>query len=257
MGKHPVIAIFIVLALGIIGVLAWMYADARREFRSDVVASTLTEMHRQMFSLATKKVAKGKNTNWIRSAVPVLCYKWRIVELGQYKKWQSRIQSRFKQALPKNDRENPASYLKAIGVADKIKQEIMSSREWGIDDLVKIGEWLDEQGKGVGTIRDSDTWSQLNNRLRDYRIDDQLKTLIKTYQTYSYAFCSIYVAEQILLRERRNPVANTLLTVLMGMPFSKHQISEGLEEVLDGVRTRMRELRGQTSSHSIKIGGEL
>jgi hypothetical protein len=249
---HPevVLVSIPVLVLSIIFVSA--YLEARKEFHSDRVVVTLTEMHRRMFDFANKRVSHNRNPKWLAKAVPFLCDKWGLVDIGDYDKWASRMRSRVRRAFPTG--QSPQIH-KVASMAGKIKRELMESRGWTEADLVKVGEWLDEQGKGVGAIRDSDVWARLNDALINYRVDKKLKALIEKYQGLSYIYCSIFITEQILTRERGEPVANILLSVLMGMPLNKGTIKKGLDDVLDEARARMRVLQRQREKQLQKARG--
>ena len=43
-------------SLGIVGILAWMYVDARREFRSEFLPDNLTKMHERMLHFVTLRI---------------------------------------------------------------------------------------------------------------------------------------------------------------------------------------------------------
>lgn len=242
--NHPDILLLSVPVLAIVAILILVYLDARREFYSDRVVLTLTEMHRLMFARAEKQVSKtGKNTRWLESAIPVLCHRWGIVDIGNYKKWRSHLLRRAKRAAPSTIKDSNERAFKLASIGAKMRDEILASRKWAEADLEQMGEWLDGQDKGVGAIRDSQAWQTLDDSLRDYRADSVLKRLIEKHQRYSYYYCSVYVGEHLLDRERRNPAARLMLDILSQMPLNRSSIRQGLEDILNEVRKRMKVLQ--------------
>lgn len=252
--NHPILILSIIPILGIVGVLVWMYVDVRKEFRSDYVANTLTEMHERMLQFVSQRLKSVRDNKWLEDAIPELVHKWGVIDIGDWGKFRVRMQKRIRRNVPKEDIRNVSRWFKVASVASKIKQEFMGLKEWTEEDVLIMGGWLDGQGKGLTAIRDRDgKWNKLDKTLRPYMKDSKLRTLIKRHKDYSYAYCSVSLIDHFMDKDRSNPISRMLLNVLKDCCVSKEQVNEDLYKVLDDIRNRMKVLQKQERSDVSRV----
>ena len=233
-------------SLGIAGILIWMYIDARSQFKSDYLTDALTKMHERMLHFVTLRVKSVGDNKWLDDAVPELLHKWGLIDIGGWDTFKSKLLSRIKRSVPKTDVSKPTMWFKVVSTVEKIRKELLNSKEWQEEDVFKIGEWLDEQNRGLSEYRDKDRkWNRLNKTLKPYEVDTKLRALIKQHKDYSYGYCSVSLIERFMDKHRGHPVTKMLLNVLMGSPINKEQMNEGLYKVLDDIRKRMKRLQKQ------------
>ena len=241
-------------SLGLVGILTWMYVDARREFRSDYVPDALTKMHGRMLHIVNIRIKGNKDNRWLDDAIPELVHKWGLIDIGGWDKFKSNMLRRIKKRIPKTDVKNTTQWFKVASVLSQIKQEIMSSKDWGEEDVIKIGEWLDEQDKGLYALRENDKqWNKLDKSLKPYNRDAKLRTLIKKHKEYSYGYCSVRLAQCYADKYRGNPISKMLFNVIVGIPINKEQMNEGLDKVLDDIRKQMKILQRRAKGNVSKV----
>ncbi len=190
------------------------------------------------------RIKDNKDSSWIEDAIPELVHKWGLVDIGNWVKVKKNMQRRIRKHIPKTNVKSASSWYKVASITSRIKQELVASKDWKEEDVFTVGEWLDEQNKGLSEFRDKDrTWNRLDRALLPYESDTQLRELIAKHKDYSYGYCSVFLTERFMDKNRGNPVSKMLLNILMGSPTKKEQMNEGLNIVLDDIRKRMKILQ--------------
>lgn len=241
-------------SLGIVGILTWMYLDAKREFKSDYLPDTLTKMHERMLHFVSLRIKDNRDNKWLNDAIPELMHKWGLVDIGDWDKFKRNMLARVKKHVPKTNVGSKTQWFKVASVTSQIKRELVSAKEWTEDDVMMVGEWLDGQDKGLSVLRDNDKqWNRLDKHLKPYIKDAPLRTLIKRHKDYSYGYCSISLAQSYADSYHGHPVTKLLFNILMGIPVNKETMNEGLYKVLDDIRRRMKILQKQETDNASRV----
>ncbi len=129
-------------------------ADTKNENLIDI----LTEMHDRMMYLKGKRLNQRFERKRFEDACPLFFDQLGIVKVGEWDTYEKRIAKRVKRYVPKSP-EKKASMVwryKVVGEAKKIVKELVNSKDWQLDDLLKAGEHLDSIHMGLGELRDQD-----------------------------------------------------------------------------------------------------
>jgi hypothetical protein len=140
-----------------------------------------------------------------------------------------------------------------LGVASRIKSELINSKTWGENDLVVIGEWLDGQHWGLGELRDTDKkWNDLYKSIKPFTLDDVLRGLIARHIDYSYGACSCILMNGYSAKWSNSPFSSLLWATLIGKATSPVNIDMDLSTILSLIEKRIKELKHEKEEENGK-----
>ncbi len=241
---HPILIPFIIAGVTLAGILIWIYLDTRKEVSSNFLTNTLTEMHKRLIEIKNQKLSKMKKIErkQVEDVIPILLNNLGVISLSNYNKWESNAQRRIKRHMPNPGRKIKKNwYIDVLGAASQISKELFEAKDWSIDDLVTVGEWLDRQHWGVGELRENDNiWNSLYESIQPYMLDGVLREQITKHVSYSYGACSILLTQGYSMKWPDSPFSSLLHTTLIGNATSKVEIDTELSKPLSDIDKRLK-----------------
>jgi len=104
-----------------------------------------------------------------------------LIKLNDWDTYEKKKAKRIKRRIPKSPEKQAKTgwRYKVTGEAKEMVRELVSSREWQIEDAVKAGEHLDSLHIVLGELRDKDKkWQELFEKTKLYMNDPVLRGLI-------------------------------------------------------------------------------
>ncbi|MBA7601243.1 hypothetical protein ES703_08310 [subsurface metagenome] len=202
----------------------------------------LTEMHKQMMHLKAVRLKQPFDKKQFEDAVPLFFDKLGLIKLNDWDTYEKKIAKRIKHRIPKSP-ERQAKFgwrYKVTSEAQEIVRELVSSREWEIEDGVKAGKHLDSLYIGLGELRDkSEEWQGLFEKMRPYLTDASLRELIDKHISCSYAYCSMLLVINYGSKLPKNGLEQLLFAALSGSN-SPTEIDIALYEILEQVEDGLK-----------------
>jgi len=203
----------------------------------------LTAMHDRMMQLKDARLRQRFDKKRFEDACPLFFDQLGIVKAGDWDIFERRVARRVKRLVPKSP-EKIASMIwryKVVGEAKEIVKELVSSKDWQIDDLVKAGGYLDSIHMGLGELHDNDEqWQDLLKMARPYMTDSILRGLIDNYISHSYAFCSTLLVISYGNKLPKHEFGRMLCSALTSSNISPDRIEIALGEILEGITKRLK-----------------
>src|SRR4030042_2720920 len=215
-----------------------------KETKGGSLNDILTDMHKRLMYLRTIRLKKRFNKKRFNDALPILYDKLEVVKLNDYEDFKKKIRKRIRRRVPKSPerRKQTGWYYKVIGLATEIRKELADSREWQIEDVKKVGEWLDSLHVGVGELRDEDVaWQGLWEKAKPNMEDDKLRALVDKHMNHSYAFCSFLLYKSYCDRLPQDNFGHLLYAALVGSNISPDKIDIALSEILEEITSRIKQ----------------
>jgi hypothetical protein len=248
----PSVTLWAIAGLWFVGTLVYYWWKIWGKKQPEIVKETkggrltdiLTDMHEQLKHLITIRLKKRFNKKQFNDAIPILFDKLEVVKLNDYEDFKKKIRKRIRRRVPKSPEKLKQTgwYYKVIGVATEIRKELADSREWQIEDVVKVGAWLDSLRIGVGELRNKDeTWQGLWEEVKPHMEDDELRGLVDKYLTHSYAFCSFLLYKSYCDRLPQDNFGHLLYAALVGSNISPDKIDIALSEILGEITNRIKQ----------------
>ena len=240
--------LWLILPIGILVLLAWAYVDTRREESSKAdtkqenLIGILTKMHDRMMYLNERRLKQKFDRKRFKDACPLFFAQLGIVKEGEWDTCESRIAKRIKRYVPKDPKRKARIMwrYKVVGEAKEIVRELVNSKVWRIDDLVRAGGHLDSIHMGLGELRDKDEqWQSLFKMVRPYIIDSTLRGLVDKYLSHSYAFCSTLLVIDYGNRLPKHEFGRMLCSALTSSNISPDKIEIALGEILEDIAKRL------------------
>lgn len=241
--------LWLILPIGILVLLVWAYVDTKRKESSQVDTKhenpigVLTAMHDRMMYLKEKRLKQKFDRKRFEEACPLFFDQLGVVKLGEWETYERRIAKRIKRHVPKSP-ERKARVMwryKVIGEAKQIVKELVNSKVWQIDDLVKAGGHLDSMDMGLGELRDADEqWQNLFKMVKPYTTDSILGGLVDNYLSHSYAFCSALLVRDYGNRLPKHDFGRMLCSALSSSNISPDKIEIALGEILENITKRLK-----------------
>lgn len=214
------------------------------------LVDTLAEMHERMMHFKDIRLRQRFDKKRFEDACPLFFDRLGIVKASDWSTFERRVAKRVKHHVPKSP-EKKAGIVwiyKVIGEAKEIVKELVSSKDWQIDDLVKAGGHLDSIHMGLGELRDNDEqWQDLFKVVKPYTTDSILRGLIDKHVSHSYAFCSTLLAISYGNRLPKHEFGRMLCSALTSSNISPDKIEIALGEILEQVEHRLEEIRSDNS----------
>lgn len=238
--------LWLILPIGILVLLVWAYVDTRREESSKTdtkhenLIGILRGMHDRMMYLKEKRLKQKFNKKHFEDACPLL---FAQLGIGEWETYEKRLAKRAKRHIPKSH-EKKAKIgwrYRLVGEVKESVKELVNSKNWQIDDLVKAGGHLDSIHMGLGELRDKDEqWQGLFKFIRPYTIDSILRGLIDSYISHSYAFCSTLLLISYGNRLPKHEFGRMLCSALTSSNISPDKIEIALGEILEKITERLK-----------------
>lgn len=241
--------LWLILPIGILVLLVWAYVDTRREESSKAdtkhenLIGILRGMHDRMMYLKEKRLKQKFDRKRFADACPLFFDQLGIVKVGEWDTYKRRVAKRLKRHVPKSP-EKKARIVwryKVVGEAKAIVRELVNSKVWQIDDLVKAGAHLDSIHMGLGELRDKDEqWQSLFKMVTPYTTDSTLRGLVENYVSHSYAFCSTLLLINYGNRLPKHEFERMLCSALTSSNISPDKIEIALGEILEDISKRLK-----------------
>ena len=241
--------LWLILPIGILALIVWAYVDTRREESSKAdtkqenLIGILTGMHDRMMYLKEKRLKQKIDSKRFKGACPLFFDQLGVVKLGEWDTYERRIAKRIKRHVPKSPKEKAKVIwrYKVVGEAKDIARDLVNSKVWQIDDLVKAGSHLDSIHMGLGELRDKDEqWQSLFKMVRPYTTDSTLRGLVDKYISHSYAFCSSLLVINYGNRLPKHEFGRMLCSALTSSDISPDKIEIALGEILEDITKRLK-----------------
>jgi len=207
------------------------------------LVDTLAEMHERMMHFKDIRLRQRFDKKRFEDACPLFFDRLGIIKASDWSTFERRVAKRIKHHVPKSP-EKKARIVwryKVIGEAKEIVKELVNSKDWQIDDLVKAGGHLDSIHVGLGELRDNDEqWQDLFKVVKPYTTDSILRGLIDKHVSHSYAFCSTLLAISYGNRLPKHEFGRMLCSALTSSNISPDKIEIALGEILEAVVKRLK-----------------
>lgn len=226
------------------------FAQGEQEAKGNSLPGILTQMHDRMMYFKTVQTKQKLNKRQFEEATPLLLDKLGLVRLGEWEDFKKKWSKKLRRLIPKSPkrREGAGWRYKVLGKATEITDELVGSKEWQIEDVVKIGEWLDGLQIGLAKLRDKDKeYQELVKDLRPYMNDEVLRELIDKHISLSYGYCSALLDINYSKRLPKSSFAQTAHSVLVESGISPHKIEIALNEILEKITARIDQLQTNQS----------
>lgn len=205
----------------------------------------LRELHDRMVYLKEKRSKRRFDRKRFQEACPLFFDQLGIVKLNEWETYEKKIARRIKRHVPRSPEKKARAMwrYKVIGEAKESVRELVNSKVWHIDDLVKAGGHLDSIHMGLGDLRDKDEqWQSLFKMVKPYTTDSILRGLVDNYLSHSYAFCSSLLVIDYGNRLPKYDFGRMLCSALTGSNVSPDKIEIALGEILEDITERLRVL---------------
>jgi hypothetical protein len=249
-GEHIAMLVGLIVGLGIVGVLVWMYVDTRREFTTQRLQDSLKEMHKRLLRLKDMRLTQAQpDLKQMEITIPVLMDKLELVDLDRWNNFVESIARQMKRSITEQSKRKGTWPYKVAGVASKIRKDLANSRTWTVADLDIIADWLDSQSWGLRELRDNDKqWNKLYELIEPFTRDSKLRALISKHISVSYGSCGILLVISYAKRWPTSIPLAVLHEALIGSPLSPVKISFALSEILGDIDKRMNILKSRTGA---------
>jgi hypothetical protein len=241
--------LWLILPIGILVLLVWAYVDTKREeyrkadTKQKSLIDILTEIHDRMMHLKDMRLRQRFDKKRFEDACPLFFDQLGIVKVGEWDTYQKKIAKRVKRHVPKSPEKKARIgwRYKVVGEVKEIVKELVNSKDWQIDDLVKAGGHLDSIHMGLGELRDNDEqWQNLFKMVKPYTTDSVLRELIDKYISHSYAFCSTLLVIGYGNRLPKHEFGRMLCSALTSSNISPYKIEIALGEILEDITKRLK-----------------
>jgi hypothetical protein len=215
----------------------------------------LISMHERMMYLKTVRAKQRFNKKQFEKATPILLDKLGLVKLGEWDDFKKKWSKKLRRLVPKSPekRKDYRWHYKVIGKGTEIRDDLVGSKKWQIEDAVKVGEWLDSLHIGLGELRDNDEkWQSLFKMTEPFRNDSILRKLIHKHISSSYAFCSSSLCISYGNRLPKNNFSQLLYAELVDSNISPHDIEITLNEILEEIISN--ETKSKINNHQLEKG---
>jgi hypothetical protein len=166
------------------------------------------------------------------------------VELSKWPEFEASLKRKVGKYVRKSQKSDNRSIWRymALAEASKIKKELVESKKWEIDDLVKAGKWLDSLHIGIQELRDQDdSWLGSLELIKPYMNDPKLRELVGQHISFSYASASVILCKSYFNQFPNNDGLDMIRAVLVGSGISREKIEMALSEVTEKIAYRLQE----------------
>lgn len=232
----------LIVGLGIVGILVWMYIDTRKEFTSQYLQNTLKEMHKRMLHLKDIKLSQTQaDIGEINMMIPVLMDKLDLVDMSRWDKFVGNMSKQMKRSITERAKKQGTWHYMVAGAASRIIKDLVNSRHWATADLDILVDWLDSQKWGLRELRDSDNkhWNKLRESIEPFSRDSKLRELIGKHISLSYGSCSMLLVTNYSEKWPNSVPLAVLHATLIGSPLNPVKIDLALSEILGDIDKRM------------------
>ena len=216
--------------------------------KSNNLSDTLTAMHEEMMCLLSARLKQRFNSRQkkqFNENMPLLFDKLGLVKLSDWDDFTKKMVNRVKRRIPKSPekREKTEWRYKVVGKANEIIKDLADSKEWQVEDLVKVSDWLDGLNIGLRELREKDEkWQSLFKKTKPYMTDPILRGLIYKHISCSYGFCSISLSMSYGSRWAKDSFSKLLYSGMVGSAASPETVDVALSEILEEINNRLKEL---------------
>ena len=236
----------------------WAYRQTKRDIaRSKTLNNTLTEMHERLLALQKQKTSHTTvNSNKLEQVLPTLLETMGLMQQKEYPKFKDKVRRRVQQRISKPlqsirrlsrfqefVRKREVVQDAALSVGSEIIKELLDSKNWSFEDVVKIAEWIDRWEWGVKLLRDQDKgWNKLYKSVKPYLRDAELRAFIQEHINLSYAYNNFNLMIQYTASHPKGSFGETLHEWLIGSTISPIQMEDELNKILEKIEERLEAL---------------
>ncbi len=104
----------------------------------------LTEMHNQMIYLKTIRLKRRFDKKQFEDTTPLLFEKCALINLNDWEDFEKKVAKSIRRRIPKSPgKQRKFGWMyKVTAKAQEIVKELVSSRVWQIEDVVKVGDCI-------------------------------------------------------------------------------------------------------------------
>lgn len=213
--------------------------------KEDNLTEILINMHKRMIYLTQKQFDNRITKKQLDDSAPLILDKLELVRLDKYKDFKVKVGKRLRRVIPKSPKKRKGVFwnFKVISKADEIKRELIDSKKWQVDDMVKVGNCLDDLGMGIGNVRNNDTeWQNMLDKVQVYMKDNKLNQLIYTHISCSYAICTAMLEQVYSKKTCRKDYEKIAHSVLVDSGLTPERIALELNNIIIEINNRLQEI---------------
>lgn len=243
----------------ILAILLKMYFDSKRELKSEIeksIPNLLWKMHRRLMQLAETRAKEKVDTEKFQTANLLIADSTGVVKLEEQDKVMSDMKKELGiSRLPKSAKGKKKLSKKLLHLSKEYEAKFKDrDKEWGLADLIKIGENLDGQKMGIGDLRDRDNWKwkrwyKKMNLEKDKYHDDELDKLVSENIFVSYGCCSEWLHSVYLLKISNEYIELTLSRLRGATANMLINIDIAMERKTLAIINRIKELRSKENNN--------
>jgi hypothetical protein len=240
-GENIAVVTGLVVGLGIVGILIWMYIDTRKEFTSQHLQDMLKEMHKQMLHIKGLRPALTQvEIKEVEAMAPVLMDKLGLIDMDEQDRFRGKLAAQIKRGVTEKSKRDGTWYYKVAGAVSRAEKELVNSRDYTAADLDIIVGWIDSQSWGLKQLRDDDKrWGKLFESIEPFTRDSRLRELIGNHIAVSYTSCNMSLVTDAQPKWRNSIPLMVLQRALIGSPLNPVKTSLALSEILADIDKRM------------------
>lgn len=236
----------LIVGLGIVAILIWMYIDTRKEFTSQHLQNTLKEMHKELLHLKDVRLSQKHPTREeLEAMVPVLMHKLRIVDIGDWDNFIRSTARQMKRPLTQQTIKKGTWHYKVASVVSHIQTDLLNSKASTVNDrdLDAFVEWFDGQSWSLEALRSEDKqWTNLYDSIEPFMRDSKLRELIGYHIDISYVSCNSLLVERYTREWTNSLPIRILRQILLTGALSPRKVDSELSALLGDIDKRMNML---------------
>lgn len=227
--------------------------QVREETTDNNLTGILTKLHKQMMFYRTERLRQKIDRKLFIDTIPILYDKLGLVNASNWDNFKKNVDKRIKRQIPKSPQKLRQKnwYYNVTGKAAEIRKELVESKNWGINDVTIVGNWLDSNHIGLAELRDRDNseWQKLYEKLHEFMSDSILDRLIEKHILYSYTLSSISLFLGYSDKLPNSAFYQFLHDALRDSSISPSMLTTELNKILRKIENRQEELRQQNNEH--------
>lgn len=221
----------------------------------NLIPDILWKLHNRMMEFVEIRAKQDIDNEILQGAMEILSDRVGIVKLEERKMVLKDIKKQLGLGtrLPKSKKGQEELSLKLAGLPQTFP---MPEKQWGLNDMIRIGESLDGSKVGVGNLRDTDKkwqhWYKELTSLQQNYADEQLDKRVSANILISYGCCSILLYTTYIYRFEHNEILSKMISVLRSATANiRVWVNDAVKDSIRPVINRIKELQ---SSESIDGG---
>lgn len=240
----------LIVGLGIVAILAWMYIDTRKEFTSQHLQNTLKDMHKQLLHLKDDRLSHDQPSRQeLEEMIPVLMHKLGIVDIGDWDKFIKKTARQMKGAITQRGMRQGTWHYQLASVTSRMQRDLLTSKESTISDsdIDILAEWFGRQSWAIkDPYRTDKQWTMLYNSIEPFTRDNKLQSLINDHILVTYVSSNALLVDTYMQKWPNSLPMRILHQTLQTSDLSPLKVNGVLSDILGGIDKRMDVLHKRT-----------